>query len=156
VGDEACLACHESMQPGFSGKYGQTLHAHVLNAKNGQGALAVHSCEACHGPGEAHVTQGGGRGVGDFVPFGDASPEAVARINGGCLACPRGGDRTYWAGSAHQSADVACTQCHTLMENVSHAKLLAGPTEVETCARCHQAQYSRIYRNAHMPLRPGE
>ncbi|HTO08808.1 MAG TPA: DmsE family decaheme c-type cytochrome [Myxococcota bacterium] len=155
VGDEACLACHESMKPGFSAKYGHTAHAHVLSAKNAQGALAAHGCEACHGPGEAHVSQGGGRGVGGFVPFGDDSPEATQRINTACMACHHGGDRTYWAGSAHQAADVACTKCHTLMESVSQTRLLAGPTEVETCARCHPAQYSRAFRNAHMPLRPG-
>jgi DmsE family decaheme c-type cytochrome len=79
----------------------------------------------------------------------------VSRINGACLTCHKGGERSYWHGSAHESSDLACTSCHVVMESVSHGNLLASRTEVETCARCHQLQYSRIFSNAHMPLRPG-
>jgi DmsE family decaheme c-type cytochrome len=155
VGDEVCLTCHEGMKPGFTAKYAHTIHAKVLNAKNGQGPLAAHGCESCHGPGEAHVREGGGKGVGGFVPFGDTTPDAVARINSSCLQCHKGGERTYWQASVHQSADVACTTCHTLMETVSPAHQLAARTEVQTCARCHHVQYSQAFDNAHMPMRPG-
>ena len=42
------------------------------------------------------------------------------------------------------------------MESVSDSNLLSAKTEVATCAGCHQVQHARIFRNAHMPLRPGK
>jgi DmsE family decaheme c-type cytochrome len=156
VGDETCLACHEAQHPGMTKKYQATVHAHVLNAKNARTPLATHGCEACHGPGEAHVNAGGGKGVGGLVPFDSAVPADVARANDACLQCHKAGERTYWKGSVHHLADVACTTCHTVMENVSPSSLLSAATEVQTCGGCHQTQYSRVYRNAHMPLRPGD
>jgi len=155
MGDEVCLSCHESVTPGLNQKFQHTVHASVLKPVNSRGERTSHGCESCHGPGEAHVQAGGGRGVGNLVPFGETTPEAVARIDAACMGCHQGGDRGYWHGSAHQAADLACTSCHTVMQNVSQARLLAAHTEVETCARCHPVQYSAIYSNAHMPLRPG-
>jgi DmsE family decaheme c-type cytochrome len=155
VGDQTCLTCHEGLSPGLTAKYGHTVHARVLNEANGRTELARHGCESCHGPGGAHVEAGGGKGVGGMVSFADDTPEAVARGNGACLACHKGGDRSYWHGSAHDANDVPCASCHTVMENVSHDALLAKRTEVETCAGCHQVQYARVFNNAHMPLRPG-
>ena len=155
VGEATCLTCHEALKPGLTAKYNHTVHSRVLNEANGRGDLAYRGCEACHGPGGAHVEAGGGKGVGGMVPFGEDTPEAIARINGACLSCHQGGDRSYWHGSAHESNDTPCTTCHVVMANVSHDHLLAAQTEVETCARCHQFQYSRVFSNAHMPLRPG-
>jgi len=153
VGQEVCLSCHETITPGLTAKYNHTVHSRVLSETHSE--LAARGCEACHGPGSAHVEAGGGKGVGNMVRFDLDSPEAVARINGTCLQCHNGGDRSYWHGGAHESADISCTSCHVVMENVSHDNLLAKRTEVETCATCHHIQYSRVYSNAHMPLRPG-
>ena len=139
----------------LTAKYEHTVHARVLQRENGRSELAFHGCESCHGPGGAHVEAGGGKGVGGLVPFARTRPKPCSAHQRACLACHKGGERAYWHGSAHEAADVACTSCHTLMENVSHDHLLAKRTEVETCAACHPMQYSRIYSNAHMPLRPG-
>ena len=156
VGDETCVGCHGAMHEALLKKYDQTIHARVLNKTNAQTPLAAHGCEACHGPGQAHVDAGGGKGVGGFVPFGETTPEAIARIDAACMACHKGGGRTYWKGSVHDRADISCTSCHTVMQNVSQSRLLAATTEVQTCAHCHQTQYARIFRNAHMPLHPGD
>lgn len=156
VGDATCIECHEALHPGFTRKFQDTLHGHVLNPTNGRTELAAHGCESCHGPGQAHVDAGGGKGVGGFVPFGESTPEAVKRVDEVCMACHKGDARTYWPGSVHDVAEVGCTACHTLMENVSQSRLLAAKTEVETCARCHPTQFARTFRNAHMPLRPGD
>jgi DmsE family decaheme c-type cytochrome len=153
VGSQVCLSCHESIAPGLTAKYNHTVHSRVLAETHSP--LAARGCEACHGPGSAHVEAGGGKGVGNMVPFDQDTPQAVSRINAACLACHKGGDRSYWHGSAHESSDIACTSCHVVMETLSQDHLLAAHTEVETCAKCHQLQYSRIYSNAHMPLRPG-
>jgi DmsE family decaheme c-type cytochrome len=154
-GDAVCLSCHEAMKPGLTAKYDRTVHARVLNEVNARNELEDHGCEACHGPGSAHAEAGGGKGVGGLVPFGEDTPEAVSLSNGACLTCHKGGERSYWRGSAHESSEIACTSCHTVMENVSHDQLLSAHTEVETCASCHHVQYASVFKNAHMPLRPG-
>jgi len=155
VGDAACIECHEVLKPGFAEKYDHTLHARVLNETNALTAEMENGCESCHGAGEAHVAAGGGKGVGGFTPFHLETPEAITSSNEACLGCHKGGDRTYWMAGSHDAGNVACTSCHAVMAAISEKNLLKAETEVETCATCHQIQNSRIYRNAHMPLRPG-
>ena len=156
VGDAACIECHEVLEPGFASKYDHTMHARVLNEVNAPDAASENGCESCHGAGEGHVRAGGGRGVGGLVPFHLETPEAITASNGSCLECHQGGDRAYWAAGEHDAGNVACTSCHAVMAPISEKNLLRAKTEVETCSTCHQIQHSRIYRNAHMPLRPGD
>ncbi len=155
VGDSTCLACHEALSEGFTERYGRTIHAKVLNEVNAHTKAAERGCESCHGPGQAHVEAGGGRGVGGMRTFGSDTPEAVEQDNAVCLACHSGGERTYWEASVHHTRDISCTSCHTVMRAVSDSKLLAKASQVEVCGDCHAIQQSRIFRNAHMPLRPG-
>ena len=139
LGDEVCAACHKDLLP----HYDRTIHAKVLK-ENAFKAQWKRGCEACHGPGAAHVAAGGGKRVGGLVPFGSDRPEDVATQNATCMECHNGGNRLYWEGSQHAPADVACTTCHTVMNSVSHRHLLAKSTETQTCAECHliRAWYS--------------
>jgi len=114
-------------------------------------------CETCHGAGSLHVKAGGGRGVGGIISFrkNDTS-RPVAENNAICLSCHDKGDRNYWQGSAHESRDVACTDCHTVMARVSVKGQLKTEREVETCYQCHKDRRMQAQRSSHMPLREGK
>ena len=151
VGYQECGECHEDLLEPYS----HTIHARTLDADNGRTELMRRGCEACHGPAAAHVAEGGGRGAGDLVTFRAESPAAIERENAACLQCHGKGERLHWSGSAHQSRDVACTSCHTVMEKRSDRSQLAHSTVVGTCTSCHVVQRGQTYRNAHMPVREG-
>lgn len=153
VGDEVCSACHENE----ISLYSETLHAKVLNETNARTEAMRRGCESCHGPGQAHVAAGGGRGEGGegWLSFRDDSGESTADRNAACLGCHKGGERLHWQGSPHDSRGAACTSCHNVMRNVSDDNLLAKANVVDTCAQCHILKRSQTFRNAHMPLRQG-
>lgn len=151
-----CLTCHEALEEGFGARYQATRHAKVLTESNALTPQMRHGCEACHGPGSKHVEAGGGQGVGDLLSFEADAPDATAKHAEVCLGCHSGGEQRFWVGSVHESRDVGCLSCHQVMHAASERNLLSKPTEIATCAGCHKIQAARQYRNAHMPLRPGE
>jgi len=155
VGDAVCLSCHDALQEGFASHYAETIHAKALTPQNAIDERMGRGCEACHGPGSAHVEQGGGKGVGGLLGFAGTSPEEVLAQDAACLQCHQGSERRFWLGSVHSTRDVGCTSCHTVMRRVSERNQLSSETQVDTCGQCHQIQNARQYRNAHMPLRPG-
>jgi len=150
VGSEACRDCHEEQ----FGKFARTKMGKLF-MKGPRTDLERLSCEACHGPGEAHVAAGGGRGVGGMITFRKGI-EPVQTQNAVCLKCHEKGRRLYWQGSAHEARDLACTTCHKVMENVSPTAALAKPTEIEVCAQCHLVRRAQLQRSSHMPLREGK
>ncbi len=85
VGDAVCLACHDALQEGFGSHYAQTIHAKVLTPQNALDEQMGRGCEACHGPGSAHVAAGGGKGVGGLLSFDGTSPEEVLAQDTACL-----------------------------------------------------------------------
>ena len=95
-------------------------------------------------PGSAHVKAGGGRGVGGLVSFRvDDTTREPKQNNAICLGCHERGDRTYWSGSPHETRDVACTNCHTIMKRVSVKFNLKTELEPETCFQCHKDRRAR-------------
>jgi DmsE family decaheme c-type cytochrome len=151
VGAETCMGCHEDAYRSFeTTKMGRLFLKHPRNSRDAIG------CENCHGPGQAHAEAGGGKGVAGFISFAKDDPTPVERRNDMCLQCHTAGDRLFWAGSAHESRDVACTTCHTVMTNISPKSALARPTVIDTCGSCHVKQRGRQMRFSHMPLREGK
>jgi len=146
IGSKACATCHSAAIAEFD----KTLMGKISHTPNGRGKF---ECENCHGPGSAHVKAGGGRGVGGIMGFGADDPRSVEERNGVCLGCHQKGERTYWAGSIHETRGVACTNCHSVMKNVSHKRNLKTVVEKETCFQCHQLQRAQIQYSSHMPLR---
>ena len=151
LGDEVCAACHEALLAPWA----ETTHARVFKPVNARNERMRQGCEGCHGPGAAHVEAGGGRD-GSMESFLGVATEELHASNAVCLSCHSGGKRTYWEGGAHESRDVACTSCHTIMKRVSPDHQLARRTEMQTCAGCHKVQRARQHRNAHMPVREGK
>src|SRR5215475_9898871 len=58
VGSDVCITCHEEQNRRF--KYTAMGKVMMLNPRNPEEARG---CEACHGPGQAHVEAGGGKGT---------------------------------------------------------------------------------------------
>ena len=153
IGSEACVKCHRDQV----GTFGQTLHGDIF-LKHPRSDQEKLGCEACHGPGSKHAktkeTDGGA--PGDIIAFGKDSPRPVEERNAICLSCHERADRTYWKGSAHEAQDLACTNCHQLMEKVSVKNQLIKSTEVEVCFQCHKDRRAQFERPSHHPLREGD
>jgi DmsE family decaheme c-type cytochrome len=151
VGAETCKACHEEAFRKFeTTKMGRLF---LKQPRNPQERLA---CENCHGPGQKHVEAGGGKVAGGMITFARNDPTPVEQRNQACLTCHTKGNRVMWHGSAHDTRDVACTGCHTVMHDVSLRNQLARPTVMETCGTCHLRQRAQQFRSSHMPLREGK
>lgn len=150
VGSKPCQTCHA----GLFDEFQETVMGR--NIKSGkvtpQGKM---ECETCHGPGSAHVNGGGGREKGGIRSFRltDTRGVDVAEYNGICLSCHEKGDQTYWKGSAHESRDLACVNCHTVMRKTSPRNQLKTALVMDTCFQCHKDRKAQIQRTSHMPIR---
>ena len=147
VGAETCKGCHEEQFAKFSHTRMGRLFLH--QPRNSTEGLA---CESCHGPGEAHVNAGGGKGKGGLITFAKDDKTPVDKRNAICLSCHTKGNRLFWQGSSHESRGVACTNCHKVMEEVSPKNQLAKETVVDTCGTCHVQKMATLMRSSHMPL----
>jgi DmsE family decaheme c-type cytochrome len=144
-GADTCLGCHANA--GITGVF-HTKHAQPNNPRGpfGRGGL---QCEACHGPGAAHVKAKGGPLAG-MTGFGPKSPTPARAQNAVCLGCHASNAAHSWPTSAHAAADVACTSCHTLHAQDPMRKPAA---QIEVCANCHQSQHGDLLKPSHHPLR---
>jgi DmsE family decaheme c-type cytochrome len=148
-GADTCLGCHAT--PNIVGIF-RTPHAQPNDDRGpfGHGGL---QCEACHGPGGAHVKAGGGPPAGMIV-FGAKSATPVLAQNANCLGCHQNNAAHEWATSAHSTADVACASCHTL--HTVKDPMAVAATQIEVCTSCHQAQHTDLFKPSHHPLREGK
>jgi DmsE family decaheme c-type cytochrome len=152
IGSEVCAGCHA---PDIHA-YGQTIHARFLNSKNASSAIASRGCEGCHGPGSLHVKNGGRGPAGtEWVSFGSTDAAGIQKENEACLACHAGSTQKLWEGSAHESHDVGCASCHTVMNPVSRKHLLKSADQTTMCSSCHLLPRAQQLRNRHMPTRTG-
>lgn len=148
VGSKVCMTCHASQAASF---------AKTLMGRIGKTEPGKFDCENCHGPGSAHVAAGGGRGVGGIISFRPNDTSRTAKQNNAiCLACHEHGDRTLWRGSKHQTRGLMCTNCHTIMKEVSRKHQLKTASQPDTCFQCHKEIRAKMLRSAHMPVREGK
>jgi DmsE family decaheme c-type cytochrome len=152
VGSEPCKVCHAAWIEEFKLTVMGRMFKTGKDTK--QGPM---ECETCHGPASGHVNGGGGRLGGHIRSFRKADPRTtVADSNGVCLGCHENGDRTYWKASTHQTRDVACTDCHTVMKKKSARYQLAKGNVMDTCFQCHKDRRAQMLRTAHMPMIEGK
>ena len=148
VDGKVCLTCHAS----HAAEFEKTLMGRIGKTQKGK-----FECQNCHGPGSAHVKAGGGRGVGGIISFRPNDSSRTAEENNGiCLNCHEKGDRTLWQGSTHQTRGLMCTNCHTVMKDVSRKHQLKTKSEPDTCFQCHKDIRSKMSRSEHMPVREGK
>lgn len=166
VGMETCVGCHEAQQKSYVNTIMGKSMAHPKTPWEARG------CEACHGPGKAHVEAGGGK---DTIPvrFTKDSKNSVEEQNSACLTCHSRGNRIFWRGSPHESRAIACINCHQVHYGspgrrydrlTSEARYSQPLTEVsgvkkpqpELCLDCHQMRRAQLQRSSHMPYREGK
>ena len=169
VGSDTCISCHDEQHKRIQNTpMGRILLGHPRND------LEKLGCEACHGPGRAHVEAGGGK---ETIPvrFAKDSKNTVEEQNAACLSCHQKGNRMFWMGSPHESRQLACVDCHTvhyggMAEHLDNRKLssqsryeaplteTAGikKTQPELCLQCHQMRRAQLQRSSHMPYREGK
>jgi DmsE family decaheme c-type cytochrome len=146
AGSDTCAACH----PDQAESHGKTAHGRVLDAPDR--APAESGCEACHGPGQAHVDAGGGKGVGGLQAFGKSGPASERAAP--CLRCHGGqADRTHFRSSAHALSGVACTSCHT--EHAPQAEPLLRSAPPKLCTPCHLEVRAKLGLPEHHKVNEG-
>ncbi len=149
VGQAMCKGCHTLEAEHF---------AHTVHSRGMEVAVAADpstpTCEACHGPGSAHVANP--TEPGSIVAFTHGGGTPVAAQAAACLGCHEGGARDHWTGSVHQRNDVSCSDCHNPMAKFSAEGLMAKQSISETCATCHKDVRVQFNRRSHMPLPEGE
>jgi DmsE family decaheme c-type cytochrome len=125
------MGCHADLAENFR----TTPHATLL-PQTAQEPAAHWGCEACHGPGEAHVAAGGGKGpVGGLVTFRDESAHVRAET---CLTChQKDAEQLHFRRSEHKLTGVACNDCHAPHFPARQAGLLRQKTP-DLCLSCHQ------------------
>jgi len=151
AGVETCRECHTKSFASI----GETKMGRILIGHPGIQGEESKGCETCHGPSKEHVTSGG-KMVGGVISFSKGSSTSIADRNQVCLTCHTKGARVFWEGSPHEASDVACTNCHTVMKDVSRRDQLAKGTVIDTCSTCHLREVAKQLRNTHMPLREGK
>lgn len=148
-GADTCLGCHNTpaVTDLFHGKHAQPDDP---RGPFGHGGM---QCEACHGPGGAHVKAGGGPLAG-MVDFGSKAHATPAQQNAQCLGCHETNAAHDWAGSVHAANGVACTSCHTL--HTLKDPMQGAASQVAVCSGCHRAAGADLFKPSHHPLREGK
>jgi DmsE family decaheme c-type cytochrome len=149
VGSETCKTCHEDMpSKGFFKSFEDSPHyATTLDTKGGP---EWHGCEACHGPGKAHV-EGGGDKAKIFTFKNASAAESSAR----CLDCHQyGEEHSNFARSAHLQNGVGCTDCHD-PHHAKESQFLMKEKAPLLCYGCHQEVKQQFNRTFHHRVNEG-
>ena len=151
-GADTCLKCHDEdykypIFPVFFSKHGD------INDK--RTPMAQLQCESCHGPGRAHATEPRtGYKRAKIIAFGANSSISPAEQNGQCIQCHNQKDHFAWEGSAHETQNVLCVDCHTLHKRKD--PVLDKRLQPNTCYTCHKKQRGEFARNSAHPVRQGK
>ncbi|MDA0689472.1 MAG: DmsE family decaheme c-type cytochrome [Proteobacteria bacterium] len=144
--DSTCLTCHNN--PQVTAIYGTP---HGLSALSGA-ASSAGTCANCHGDSASHGQSLQSPGI-VFSNEGRFPASDKAVQNQTCLNCHQSRETVHWSGSAHQAADLACADCHTI--HASHATALNELSDASVCLRCHLEQRAQMNLRSHHPVAEG-
>ena len=145
AGDATCTTCHEAEGKSLS----TTLHGKARNERTP--AATGHTCETCHGPGQAHAESGGD--TAKIKRFTAMRPREASDT---CLGCHNRASHANFKGGMHDARNVSCVTCHSVHNPKSERAQLKTATVVETCATCHKTEVAKLQRSGHMPVREGK
>lgn len=134
-GDAVCTRCHDANEKKPILAIHRTRH----------GTAAQPGCQACHGSSRAHVLHtddSTSRPPADFV-FAGPNRSIPDIQNRTCLNCHKAGKRLHSLGSAHQTNDLTCANCHEV--HAPQDKVLVKETQREVCFTCHKAQRAQVH-----------
>lgn len=156
--DQKCLECHDESSEKPVLAIFQTPHGMRGDSRtpfgSGQG------CAACHGDGSAHMRSANGEERAPLeVVFEPGAPPGPK--NAACLQCHEGGARMHWQGSAHETNETACSDCHQV--HASEDPMLVKDRtpgtwrhgQAETCFGCHPQQRAQMHRTSAHPIKEG-
>jgi DmsE family decaheme c-type cytochrome len=139
VGSNVCRTCHP---PVFNAFY---RNPHYKSIASGREAPENTGCEACHGPGQAHVQARGGKAT--IRAFSEMQPRAILDA---CLRChSQTLSRANIRRSVHTQEDVVCTNCHSI-HRAETPKFLLARVQRDLCYGCHgqvRAQFNMPYKH---------
>lgn len=122
-----CAACHEPVVNNFA----KTRHGRAMEF----GGWGEVRCQSCHGDATDHI------GTADPAKIKNPATLALRKKNDLCLDCHANQPHTrFWAGSEHDTSNVACLDCHSVHQARSREKLLKATSEEELCFTCHADQ----------------
>lgn len=132
VGSDACKDCHEDQFKAFS----HTSHAQLTKISSWKGKVT--GCEACHGPGKAHLEEGD---PAKIISFKNKSSKEISET---CLTCHAGKEeRNNFRRGEHWRNDIGCTDCHSSHQFVTGRNLASSITFVSK-ANGEKPGYSSI------------
>lgn len=149
VGSETCKTCHEDMpSKDFYKQYEASPHfATTLDTKKG---AEWHGCEACHGPGKAHV-----EGGGDKTKIFNFKNASAADISARCLDCHQyGEEHGNYARSVHLQNGVGCTDCHD-PHHAKESQFIMKDKAPQLCYGCHLEVKQQFTRTFHHRVNEG-
>jgi DmsE family decaheme c-type cytochrome len=144
VGAETCKTCHEDIFKNY-----ETTPHFVTTLDSGKGP-EWHGCEACHGPGKAHVEGGGDKSK--IFTFKDVpAQESSAR----CLDCHQyGEEHSNFGRSAHLQNGVGCIDCHS-PHHAKESQYLMKEKSPQLCYGCHLEVKQQFNRPFHHRVNEG-
>ena len=144
AGSDTCKVCHEDI---YNGQAKSPHHRLEVDAKKG---WVGRSCEACHGPGQAHTE---GPSADNIRNPAKLAPAAVDQI---CLTChlnqPTQVGRLE---SSHARNQTACTACHQVHSSDQPLVIRKAEATNKLCASCHLSEWAQFQRPFHHKLPEG-
>ncbi len=140
VGSNVCRACHPDVWQNFY------KNPHYKSIASGVEVPAKTGCEGCHGPGKGHVDARGGKTT---IPraFSLMTPRRALDT---CLEChTKDVSRGEIRRSVHTTADVVCSNCHSIHKSQT-PKFLLAKTQTNLCYSCHnqvRAQFNMPFKH---------
>jgi DmsE family decaheme c-type cytochrome len=166
VGSEACQACHEDQFKNFT----STKHAKLKEVASWKDKVV--GCEACHGPGKAHMEDA--TNPKTIISFKGMNSKQASES---CLACHAGKEsHNNFRRGEHWRNDVGCTECHsphgsplkdaqassiTFIGETSHQNpgianvAMLRQSEPQLCMSCHTETKSQFSKPFHHKVMEG-
>ena len=137
-----CLGCHEDNAKGML----HSKHAVRSDVRTPWGTGKP--CQSCHGDSIDHLKDYKNK---PSIVYDKTVP--AAQRSAPCLVCHQGGNRLYWASTAHSRNDIACNDCHNPHKDVQ--QVMIASMQAGVCFDCHKEKRSASLRASVHPIRTG-